>query len=224
MVDWVAKFHWDSPKAQKVSRLIIDVSITTMSLHWRHNDHDGVSNHQPHGCLLNHLFRRRSKKTPTLRVTGLCVGIHRDRWIPRTKGQLRGKCFHLVTSSWCCSYPDILWHTWEKFRFSRDASYPDQTSLFYSFYTCQSIIKWGRDLSEYVFSLIKLYVFVSFHTKLAVTYKRTCMHLGYTPTYLRHDDGCRWPCYKLAPGHQQQPCWLDCHILSYISYQSRIHT
>ena len=25
-------------------------------------------------------------------------GIHRDRWIPRTKGQLR-KCFHLMTSS-----------------------------------------------------------------------------------------------------------------------------
>ena len=44
------------------------------SLQWRHNDHDGVSNHQPHGCLLNRLFRRRSKKTPKLRVTGLCVG------------------------------------------------------------------------------------------------------------------------------------------------------
>ena len=29
-------------------------------------------------------------------------GIHRDRWIPRTKGQLRGKCFHLMTSS--CSF------------------------------------------------------------------------------------------------------------------------
>ena len=27
-------------------------------------------------------------------------GSHRDRWIPRTKGQLRGKCFHLMTSSW----------------------------------------------------------------------------------------------------------------------------
>ena len=26
-------------------------------------------------------------------------GIHRDRWIPRTKGQLRGRCFHLMTSS-----------------------------------------------------------------------------------------------------------------------------
>ena len=46
----------------------------TLTLHWRHNDHDGVSNHQPHGCLLNRLFRRRSKKTAKLRVTGLCVG------------------------------------------------------------------------------------------------------------------------------------------------------
>ena len=43
-------------------------------LRWRHNDHDSVSNHQPLGCLLNRLFRRRSKKTSKLRVTGLCVG------------------------------------------------------------------------------------------------------------------------------------------------------
>ena len=27
-------------------------------------------------------------------------GSHRDRWIPHTKSQLRGKCFHLMTSSW----------------------------------------------------------------------------------------------------------------------------
>ena len=33
------------------------------TLRWRHNDHGGVSNHQPHDCLLNRLFRRRSKKT-----------------------------------------------------------------------------------------------------------------------------------------------------------------
>ena len=44
------------------------------TLHWRHNDHNGVSNHQPHGCLLNRLFGRRSKKTSNLRVTGLCMG------------------------------------------------------------------------------------------------------------------------------------------------------
>ena len=44
------------------------------SLRWRHNELDGVSDHQPHGCLLNRLFRRWSKKTSKLRVTGLCVG------------------------------------------------------------------------------------------------------------------------------------------------------
>ena len=44
------------------------------SLRWRHNDHYSVSNHQPHGCLFNRLFRRRWKKTSKLRVTGLCVG------------------------------------------------------------------------------------------------------------------------------------------------------
>ena len=44
------------------------------SLHWRHNEHSGVSNRQPHGCLLNRLFRRRSKKTSKLRITGLCAG------------------------------------------------------------------------------------------------------------------------------------------------------
>ena len=46
---------------------------TQNTLHWRHNDYDGVSNNQPHGCLLNRLFGRRSKKTSKLRVTGLCA-------------------------------------------------------------------------------------------------------------------------------------------------------
>ena len=43
-------------------------------LQWCHNECDGISNHQPHDCLLNHLFRCRSKKTSKLRVTGLCAG------------------------------------------------------------------------------------------------------------------------------------------------------
>ena len=46
----------------------------TLSLHWRHNGHDCVSNHQSHDCFLKRLFRRRSKKTSKLRVTGLCAG------------------------------------------------------------------------------------------------------------------------------------------------------
>ena len=44
------------------------------SLQWRHNGHDSVSNHHPHDCLLNRLFRLRSKKSSKLRVTGLCAG------------------------------------------------------------------------------------------------------------------------------------------------------
>ena len=44
------------------------------SLHWRYNDRGGVSGHQPHDCLLNRLFRQRTKKTSKLRVTGLCAG------------------------------------------------------------------------------------------------------------------------------------------------------
>ena len=49
-------------------------SKTKQLLQWRHNERDGVSNHQHHDCLLNRLFRRRSKKTSKLRVTGLCAG------------------------------------------------------------------------------------------------------------------------------------------------------
>ena len=50
------------------------ISKNRSTLRWRHNDHAGVSNHQPPGCLLNRLFRRKSKKTSKLRVTGLCAG------------------------------------------------------------------------------------------------------------------------------------------------------
>ena len=45
-----------------------------VTLRWRHNERDCVSNHQPHYCLLKRLFGRRSRKTSKLRVTGLCEG------------------------------------------------------------------------------------------------------------------------------------------------------
>ena len=49
------------------------------ALKWHHNGRDGVSNHQPHDCLLNRLCRRRSKKTSKLRFTRLCAGEF-NRW------------------------------------------------------------------------------------------------------------------------------------------------
>ena len=48
--------------------------VDNYALQWRHNECDGISNHQPHDCLPNGLLRRKSKKTLKLRVTGLCDG------------------------------------------------------------------------------------------------------------------------------------------------------
>ena len=42
-------------------------------LQWRHDGCHGVSNHQPHHCLLNRLLRRKSKKTSKLCVNSFCV-------------------------------------------------------------------------------------------------------------------------------------------------------
>ena len=46
------------------------VDYLAVPLQWCHNGHGGISNHQPHYCLLNHLFRRKSKKTSR----PLCAG------------------------------------------------------------------------------------------------------------------------------------------------------
>ena len=49
-----------------------------MSLQLRHNQHDGVSNHQPYACSLNRLFRHRWKKnTKATRHWPLWGGNHR---------------------------------------------------------------------------------------------------------------------------------------------------
>ena len=61
----------------KVKRIYINVmkSISyIITLLWRHNGRDGVSNHPPDDCLLNRPCRHRSKKTYKLRVAGLCAG------------------------------------------------------------------------------------------------------------------------------------------------------
>ena len=45
-----------------------------VALLWRHSGRDGVSNHQPHDCLLDRSFRCKSKQISKLCVTGLCAG------------------------------------------------------------------------------------------------------------------------------------------------------
>ena len=70
-----------------------------MPLQWRHNGRDGVSNHQPHDCLLNRLLRHRSKKTSKLRVAGLFGGNSPLTGESPHKGPVMRKRFSLMTSS-----------------------------------------------------------------------------------------------------------------------------
>ena len=70
------------------------------ALQRRQHERDGVSNHRRLDCLLNRLFRRTSKKTSKLHVTGLCEGNSPVTGEFPHKAQQRGKCFHLMTASW----------------------------------------------------------------------------------------------------------------------------
>ena len=81
-------------------------------LRWRHDLCDGVSNHRRLDCLLDRLFRRRSKKTSRFHVNGLCEGnppvtggFPNPPVDSPQKGQLRGKCFYLMTSSLQKAFP-----------------------------------------------------------------------------------------------------------------------
>ena len=48
--------------------------VPDITLQWRQNEHHGVSNHRLLDCLVKRLFRRRSKKTSKICVTGLWEG------------------------------------------------------------------------------------------------------------------------------------------------------
>ena len=79
LIWFITIYYWINPSIVELGackcllEAIVDLQ-KKISLQWHHNDHDGVSNHQPHGCLLNRLFGRRSTKPSKLRVTGLCAG------------------------------------------------------------------------------------------------------------------------------------------------------
>ena len=87
------------------SEFISSAGKMNNTLHWRHNDHDGASNHQPHGCLFNRFFQAQIKKnTSKLRVTGLCVGNSPGPVNSTCKGPVTRKMFPfddvIVISYW----------------------------------------------------------------------------------------------------------------------------
>ena len=66
-----------------------------ISLQWRHNGRDSSSDHQPHDCLLNHLFKAQIKENiKASRHWPLWREFTGDRWILRTQGH------HDFTSVW----------------------------------------------------------------------------------------------------------------------------
>ena len=66
------KYEGD-PLNIKCCRVVMKAEWTDALL-WCHNECNGIWNHQRLDGLLNCLFRRRSKKTSKLRITGLCEG------------------------------------------------------------------------------------------------------------------------------------------------------
>ena len=91
----------------------MEMSMASFALHWRHNDHDGVSNHQPHDCLRNRLFWRRSKKTSKLHVTGLCVGNSPGPVNSPHKGPVTRKMFPFDdVIMWELATIPLIWILW----------------------------------------------------------------------------------------------------------------
>ena len=63
-----------SPSTQRLICIAAGRHQPGISLLWRHNERDGVLNHQHFDCLLNTLFKCMWKKTSKLRITGLSEG------------------------------------------------------------------------------------------------------------------------------------------------------
>ena len=62
----------------------------TLTLRWRHNGRDRVSNHQPRRSLLNRFKAQIKENIKIPRHWPLCGEFTGGRWIPRTNGQWRG--------------------------------------------------------------------------------------------------------------------------------------
>ena len=86
--DYPSRVQWEHTLDQRY--------FVRITLQWRHNERDGVSNHQPHHCLLNRLFKAQIKenvKAPP-RHWPLCWKFTGDRWIPSVhKGPVTRKIF-----------------------------------------------------------------------------------------------------------------------------------
>ena len=87
----------------------LDQCRLCITLQWRHNGRDGISNHRHPNCLLNRLFRRRSKKTSKLRLTGLCEG---NSLVTGEFPAQRASSKENVSIWWCHHKKKLKEHIW----------------------------------------------------------------------------------------------------------------
>ena len=89
----ILRGQWDSDFPAEAFKMqtkkgLYSARIWSDPSQWRHNEHFGVSNHQPHHCLLSRLFKAQIRENiKALRRWPLCREFTGDRWIPRTKDQ-----------------------------------------------------------------------------------------------------------------------------------------
>ena len=81
------------------------MSSFCIALQWRHNEYGGSSFHQRLDGLHKRLFRRRSKETPKLRVTGLSM----TREFPSQRSSKRKKfpSDDVIMIKYACAYSSI---------------------------------------------------------------------------------------------------------------------
>ena len=92
--DWLGAYVMKNVKCFYTRTNIATIYVLEqLPLQWRHNECDGVSDHRRLDCLLNRLFRLKSKESSKLCVTGLCGGIHRWPVISPHKGPVARKMF-----------------------------------------------------------------------------------------------------------------------------------
>ena len=63
------------------------------SLHWRHNDHDGVSNHQPHGCTQSFIQTQIKENIKAPRHWPLCGEFNRTGEFPAQRASYTENVF-----------------------------------------------------------------------------------------------------------------------------------
>ena len=105
---WMPKPHHTRETQSHVNMVpwlpfCLSVTCLEATILWRHNEHDGISNYQHLGCLLNRLFsadqwKQRSASLAFVRES--TSDLHVDS--PH-KGPVTRKSFHLMTSSWADS-------------------------------------------------------------------------------------------------------------------------